>query len=272
MEKFTLLVLLSVVISAVVECLLLRDFRMISRSRSVHVVAMTNSEPTDPFNASDDVQEVLQRIMSILATKSPAVASISTSQANDLLDMSYSDVLNSQYKKILDNIRDSPLTDLQKMRFTTELNMTMIDLKEGISNADEFQKSAKQQMETGILKTTLFSEKSGPYCICTSQGSVGLSLQALTKSMGKAVIAKFIDADQLTTMQDSELKFCTRDAKTIIIAADNKAVPKKGWFDSDPEFSGVTAAGIKRLLNAAMNERNRSPDPYNVSFLVDMTQ
>ena len=74
-------------------------------------------------------------------------------------------------------------------------------------------------------------------------------------------------------MQENEINFAIRGAKSIIIATDNDKVNSNsnGWFGSgngnSDDITDLPEKNLKRLLNAVMNERNKANANYNTKVI-----
>ena len=102
----------------------------------------------------------------------------------------------------------------------------------------------------------------------SDSGPIGQKLLSILKQFGSAVQYKSIDAQQLTSITDSQLSFALRDVRTIIIAADNIIPEKKGWFGSTSTPEDIlTPNALNKLLNAMMKEREKNSDIQNIKVI-----
>ena len=219
--------------------------------------AADEDEKTVIVPITADVQDVLDRIVNLLSTKAPSSPDFVKENgiSLDTEQVELKNTLDRQYEKMLADIRGTALTEVEKSSY---FNIIMKEIKTT---------SEAPSMDTGLVKTRQFCDDAAPYCIIYGTGAIGQRLKNSVKDMGKAVEAKFAEGNALATMPENEINFIVKGAKTIILAADNKPPEQKGgWFgsDSNDEFSCISAKGLKRLLNAAMNERNKAAKPYNV--------
>lgn len=218
------------------------------------------------FSDRSDVKEVLAKLMATLAPRAPSA--MDSSAGDD--ELTFASV-EASFNKILSRVRDSSdLTSMEKSMVLTEANLLLEDVKQqgGTENIAASGLSSKQMLSVYQPRTKLYSEMSAPIVLVHGPGLVGQATLAKLESLGKAVDLKFIDGEVLATMQDSELNYAVRDAKTIIIAADSKPTAAKsggglfggggggnsGEQDWTPLLDERT---LKRLLNAVMNDRNR---------------
>ncbi len=187
-----------------------------------------------------------------------------------------SDTIDASFAKILTDIRSSDtLSNTQKKFLYAEAALTIEDAKSGDDNVISSVKADKSKTNKLVFPkvvTSLYSEQNSPYVIVHGPGPVGQSLYDFTNRLGDRANFKFIDADQLNVIQDSELAFAVRGAKSVIIACD-KASPiggRGGLFGGggDDEDFVVDERGLKRLLNAISTARKKSSDSYPVKVVV----
>ena len=198
------------------------------------------------FSDRKDVKDVLAKLMAALAPSSPSAAGTATEDEITV------QTVQATFDKILANVRSSDLTPMEKSMLMTEASMLLDDVKQqgNMENIAGSGLTSKQALGVYQPRTKIYSESSAPWVLVYGPGLIGQATLAKLKSLGKAVDLKLIDANSLTTMQDSELNYAVRDVKTIVIAADSTP-SKEGWTPL------LTDKSLKRLLNAAMNDRNR---------------
>jgi len=203
-----------------------------------------------------DVKETLSKLMDVLGPLAP-------SQYQD--EVENEEILFAKvedgFSKILSGIKSSEMTPMERKMLITEANMILTEVKTkgGIQNVGAI---SPNKINVNIPKTSLYSDQAAPILLVYSLGGLGQATLTKLKSFGKAIQLKILDGESLTVMQESEINFAMKDAKTIIIAADAKKVEtKKSWFGggSDDEWQPLlNEKGLKRLLNAAMNEANKN--------------
>jgi hypothetical protein len=218
------------------------------------------------YSDRTDVNEVLAKLMATLAPRAPS--GMDSTTGDDEITVAS---VEASFNKILSRVRDSSdLTTMEKSMVMTEANLLLDDVKQqgGTENIATSGLSSKQKLNVYQPRTKLYSESSAPLVLVHGPGLVGQATLAKLKSLGKAVDLKLIDGDSLAVMQDSELNFAVRDARTIIIAADSKPTAAKsggGLFGGGGGSSSgeqdwtplLSEKALKRLLNAVMNDRNR---------------
>ena len=221
---------------------------------------------------SKEVDFVMEELMKTLS----AAAGTKGGDGSDDDGPSMQDVDNS-FAKLLSEIKgSSTLTEGQKRMLTAETALTMSDVKEGDANVMESAEASRMKEKLGEdkVKTLVYSPEAAPYLIVHGPGPVGQGVFAFMKSLGKAVSAKYIEADSLAVIQESELDYAVRDCRSIILAADSVPSSGKGgggFFGGgavDSPFV-VNEKAIKRVLNAVIKARNKasSADKYNVKVV-----
>ena len=81
-------------------------------------------------------------------------------------------------------------------------------MKEGDANVMESAEASRMKEKLGEdkVKTLVYSQEAAPYLIVHGPGPVGQGVFTFMKSLGKAVSAKYIEADSLAVIQESELE------------------------------------------------------------------
>jgi hypothetical protein len=188
--------------------------------------------------------------------------------------------LNQGFSKILSDIQSSDkLTTTQKRFLFAEATLAIEDVKDS-NDINNFKNSLSasldktRRLECQKIKTTLYSPLYAPYVIVYGPGPVGQALYTLTQKFGNRADFKFLKADQLSIIPDSELLYILRDAKSIIIAADtdlsNNNNNGNSWFtltSSNSKNTVVNEGSIKRLLNTVNLIRRKSSDSYSVKII-----
>ena len=214
------------------------------------------------------VKDVLSKILeSIKPVASKEIGDVDSLKLNEAEDLTLADV-ESKFSKIFEGIKgSSQLTEMEKRMLYTEASLTLKDVQEKDDNANQYARGASNRLASTdtTFKTKIYSQDMSPVLLVCGPGPVGQKLHELGKSLGKSATFRFLDAEYLAVVQDKELNFAIKDARAIIIAADSK----DGGKDGKPFV--VDGKSIKRLLNAATNERNNAPKQYNVK-IVAMTQ
>lgn len=237
---------------------------------------------------SGDVESILQEVMSLVATKASASASTSltaSSSSSSALKAKLDEeaiqsinAIQSSFQNILANLQDSTkLTAKEKGILNAEINLIMEEVKGSTMNVVGFAES-KGRLDTSVPQTAVYSPQCAPYCVVYGPGPVGQELMNTLKGLGKAADVRFLDGESLAVMQEAEINYAIRRAKAVIIAADE--APKKkpngggGWFGLGGVDSTETSAcvvndkGLKRLLNAAMKEKQKASMSSSSAFNV----
>jgi hypothetical protein len=207
------------------------------------------------FSDTSDVKQVLSKIMETI--KPLAGSGIGKGDTDDLTILD----VESKFKQILSDIKaSSTLTEGEKRMLVAESSLTLQDAKERDDNAGLYTAGVGKRIPSteATYKTSIYDQSVSPVVLACGPGPVGQALLELGKSLGKSAVFHFLDADQLTVMQEKELNYAVRDARSVIIAGDSKNKDKPFVIDDK---------SVKRLLNAVMNERNKSPTPYSVKIV-----
>lgn len=273
--KFYFLVLLSQVVLAI----LYQPSRVrtpVSRhnSRLFSSINENNEEEeriVQIISEGKDVQGVLGDIMQLVSKKAGVITD--NKIETDEKIKSNTIKLENSFENIMNALNSSKRSELEKSRLTAEISLLYEDVKSSPDNIQSLNEAQNKRLSNMIPKTSIYSPSCAPYCIVHGPGPIGQGVVEKMKSLGKAVDVKYIEAEYLNVMQESEIYYAVRGAKTIIIAADDKQPEKKkpGLFggnnNEDVSMCIIDSKGLKRLLNAAMNERNKSPIPYNVKVV-----
>ena len=81
----------------------------------------------------------------------------------------------------------------------------------------------------------MYSQESAPYVVVHGPGPVGQGVLNFMKSLGKTASVRYIEADSLAIIQDSELDYAVRDCRSVIIAADATSSGGRGGASSEEE-------------------------------------
>jgi hypothetical protein len=164
--------------------------------------------------------------------------------------------LSNQLSKLLDDLKESKLSELDKKFVMGEAKSTYDDiLKYG-----PLKQEISGSLTTNIAQTRLYADSFGPVVLAHGNGPVGEKMKDIAKTLGKSANIRLLDADAIGSMRDSELNFAVREANTVIIAADSPSEESKGFFGSSspPERKYcMDAKNLKKLLNAVMNDQKR---------------
>jgi hypothetical protein len=174
----------------------------------------------------------MAKLMSVLAPRAPDANGAGTDEDASL------ESINEKFKDILSSIRSSDLTERERAFISTEANLLLEDARQqgGLRNIVNSSAGRKQALELSRAKTSIYSEATGPICLVYGGGPVGQAVYAKLKSLGKAIQLRVIDADALGVVQESEINYAVRDARSIIVAADAKTAEKKSsWFGDKTE-------------------------------------
>lgn len=208
------------------------------------------------FVDNSDVKEVLSKIFDTI--KPIASKDVDTSGTND--EMTLADV-ESRFNQILADIKGSTrLTEMEKRMLYAETSLTLSDTKEKDGNTWLYTQGSSKRLPSteSTFKTSIYSQASSPVVLVCGPGPVGRKLFELGKSLGQSASFRFLDADQLAITPEKELAYAVKEARSVVIAGDSKS-PDKPFV--------VDEKSIKRLLNAVMIERNKSPKSYNVKVV-----
>lgn len=237
--------------------------RVVSQ-RNQQVFAFEQSKEDGSWSDTAGVKDVLSQILESIK---PVASKELAESTVPLEDLTLEDV-KSKFQKIFSDIKDSSqLTEMEKRMLYTEASFTLKDAQAKDDNANLYALGAANRLPSAeaTFKTKIYSQTTSPVLLVCGPGPVGQKLLELGKSLGKSAAFRFLDAEYLAVVQDSELSFAVRDARAIIIAADCKEGGKSG------KPFVVDSKAIKRLLNSAMNERNKSTKSYDIK-IVAMTQ
>jgi hypothetical protein len=173
------------------------------------------------------------------------------------------DDLSAQYSALLAQLGGKDAATVK-----TELTMLQQNLEQGgIDSITDFKAlGASGTLSTPTPRTALYSAATAPYCVVYGDGPVGTRVIEMLKGLEPAAKFKRIDGKSLAVMQDTELTFALRDVRTILVCTDTAASQPTGWFAEEPTPI-LDQKKLKRLLNAAMAERNRGSVP-NIRVVV----
>ena len=229
--------------------------RVVSQRGREKLFAFEQNKEDGSWSDTSGVKDVLSQILESIKPVA------SKELGGSVEDLTLEDVA-SRFQKIFADIKDSSqLTEMEKRMLYTEASFTLKDAEAKDGNANLYALGASNRLSSATFKTKIYSQTTSPVLLVCGPGPVGQKLLELGKSLGKSAAFRFLDAEYLAVVQDSELSFAVRDARAIIIAADCKGGDKSG------KPFVVDSKGIKRLLNAAMNERNKSTKSYDVKIV-----
>eukprot|EP01041_Mallomonas_annulata_P000212 gene212-381_t len=211
------------------------------------------------YSDKGDVSEVLAEIMKTLSSKTASYGSEQDTSTNDL------DV-EGKFNKILSTIRGNDNLSVEsKSKVIAEITMALEEVKQ--QSQDSPRNQERNDLETSIPQSTTYSVKDAPYCIIYGPGPVGQNVLNYFKTLGKAAHYKTIDGEQLSVINESELKYICKDVRTVIIATDTAPPEKKGWFGAEDVPDVLNAKALKRLLNTLMKARDGNSDANNIKVL-----
>lgn len=227
----------------------------ISKRQQVFIKFSSNKDNEKiPDVLSSDVQETMDKIMLSLSNVAPS--SIYSSNSKDIKTLEND--INQNFNKILEQIRDSPLSEVDKAFIESETRSHVDDLLSPTYSSNSPVKLSMKSLPTTKHKTSIFSDQIAPLLLVYGPGLVGQKCKEIAEVLGKSSNIKLLRADQLSILQDNELKFNIRDIKNVIIAADDISNESKGWFGTSQERKYcVDDKSLKKLLNAIMKERNK---------------
>eukprot|EP01038_Epipyxis_sp_PR26KG_P013061 gene13061-17504_t len=248
---------------------LLSNSRILNRivDSTSNIFSDANADPTiENLNTvnellANDVNSILNKITKVLQPISDSSVQSTTEESKQPVNI---ETVKSQFNQLLDKIKsDTAITDNDKRIIFTEANMIVSDARQ---NLDISLKDSANNLLSFNPKSSIYSPNSSPVLIVTGPGIITQKVLEILAVLGKAVQVKKVDGEQLSIIQESELKFLVRDIKSVIIIADSMEsnVGKKSWFgssstDSSLDLSSTIAfKGLKRLLNVVMNENNQS--------------
>jgi len=202
--------------------------------------------------------------------KSIAPSTTSTTTTTTTDDDITFDNIQKSFDNILLSLKETTsITTNDKTSLLTEINLLYSDIK--LSKDNMIMMMTMNSISNSNSKTSLYSSSSSPYCIVTSNGIISNDINKFFNDLGKAARVTYINTNNLPIMPDNELNYAIRDAKTIIIINDNDNTNKgnSNWFNNNNDNDSITdiielpEKSLKRLLNAVMNERNKSSSNYN---------
>lgn len=208
--------------------------------------------PDGSFSDSSDVKEVLDKIFNALK---PAVGRVADGATEaDVVDSLTLQDVEDKFNKILADIKSSSsLTEMEKRLMFAETTLTLEDTKEKDSNAFLYPGGSSRRLQSteSTFKTSIYSQAVSPVVLVCGPGPVGQKLLELGKSLGKSATFRFLDAEQISVLQEAEIVYAVKDARAVVIAADSKG-------DSQGRPLVMDEKSVKRLLNIVMSERNKS--------------
>jgi len=221
------------------------------------------AEASDDNSTQPKVDDVINKVFELLSSKSGV--DLNANEEGDI------ESVNSQFDKLINDMKKSSLSDMEKSVYFTEATLAMNSLERNSKT------TTLPRLDPGIPSSKLYSESSAPYVCCYSSGKIGQRLKQAFKELGASVNVKYLDADVLLGLPENELRFIVRGAKTLILATDieGKSNSKKGWFDlggdnnNNNDFtSALNSVGLKKILNAALSEQSKSTDAYPIKVVV----
>lgn len=208
------------------------------------------------------VSEILSNLTLTLSTTRPA----GDNTVDEALNMK---IVDDKFEKLIQDIRqDGTMSSPYKAKLITEASIALDEYKADIVGSKFISGAPKESLQIEVPKTNLYSAKDAPYILIYGPGPIGQSLLKFFRDLGKSIQFKAIDGDNLSVLGDSELKFTLKDARTIIIAADNIIPEKKGWFglvEDPPEILNLKS--IRKLLNCFYKLREEVRDEKNVKIV-----
>lgn len=228
------------------------------------------SEVAPVFSNSAEVDFIVKQISDSLMPYRSALTSNYIPVDSDN-PSSATNELKSQFDKILASLKDSKLSENEKIKIVAETNMIMAMAEENVG-------SLKLPLSPIIIscdKVPVYSPECAPIVVVTGRGLVSKRIREIAEELGKAGDFKFLEAEQLTVIREIELKFTLRGAHSIVIVADSAVTERRNWLGQvtqEEEPSPLRSEGLKRLLNVAMAESNsQSSSPTAISRLTDGT-
>lgn len=211
------------------------------------------------------VKEVVSNILDALIEKAGIKVDFENEKDIDEKIASNLDDLENSYQKILSAIRSSTISTNDKINLLADANIVIDDVKQG-------GRLSKNTLDCDVIKTSMYSASVSPVVLVHGPGICGQKCLDIVKTLGKAADIRLINGEFLGTMQDSEINYALRSAKSIIIAADEKATEEKGsWFGGASVGvevkQTINEKSLKRLLNAAMKESQKEGTKMKVVFL-----
>lgn len=126
---------------------------------------------------SKDVKEVTDLMIKTLSNRmSTKLQENDTRQSVDAQRESFENLLTDQYKKLIADVKETSLTDLEKALVIAEVDLTIADVRQSTDNLMSLNDAKKKTINIPIFKTTSFSEASAPYLVCYGPGKVGQSV------------------------------------------------------------------------------------------------
>lgn len=228
--------------------------------RSTKSSSKVSAFPED-FENRDAVDEVIKE----LSAKIRAMSRVNVDTNSIDEDMSIKE-LQQSFSQAFADLKQQSLSEIERMNVAMEA-MRQADEEVGQKAA---QQDALKTLPIDYFKTSLYSAATAPVLIAYGSGPVSERVMQISKGLGQAATYQYVDAAQLNIITEAELKYAVKNVKTIIIVADGKDTIKSGWFGAQEVVEAepvITDKGLKRLLNAAMNEMNRQQSPIKVITL-----
>ena len=200
---------------------------------------------------SEMVSEVMSELMKRLQQIAPGDI-----DSNDASEIS-SDKIIDIFEKIRSDINGKEnISNFAKEKIDAELSIAMTDTSLGLSNLMAL--NSPNYLNSITPKTSLYYDTCAPYCVISGDGPVGTSLKNKFLEFGKAANVKFLDATQISILNEAELKFALKNCRTLMIAADKETSQERGWFSKDQPLSVLNEKSLKRILNTVVTDRSSS--------------
>lgn len=228
------------------------------------------------FSNKSDVEDVINTITQSLSKVAPSKYSKSSTFSDDtgLLELD----LKQMFNKILSDIREtSSLSNIDKAFVISE---TASILKDALDN--NLSTRSEGKLQTTLSKTSVYSDNAAPIVLVYGPGPIGTKMKEIADVLGKTASIKFINGEYLNAVKDSEISYNVREAKTVIIACDDKAAnlgdskSSGGWFSFGGTSSSSDASefkycidskGLKKLLNAVLNDQKKRIGDYSSKII-----
>ena len=215
------------------------------------------------FDSSAEVDNILQQIVTALV---PYKVKNENNDGNEAEEQLASiDEIKQRFQEIFSKVRQSSISDAEKNQVFAEASMIISNAEDGESNYSI--KSAinvfgKQNiLPTIVDKVPVYSSSFAPVVVVRGKGAVTRQVNSIAGDLGTAGVFRFLEADQLAVIRDSDLKYALKGAKSVVIIADSEYTDTKNWFGQVQRDEGpcpLTINGLKKLLNAVMAEEVNS--------------
>ena len=218
-------------------------------------------ETPSKFDSSAEVDNILQQIATALV---PYKVNNDIDDTTDAQEKLVSiDEIKQRFEEIFSKVRRSSISDAEKNQVFAEASMI-------ISNAEDEESSIKNAinvfgkkniLSTKLDKVPVYSSSFAPIVVVRGKGAVTRQVNSISGDLGTAGVFRFLEADQLAVIRDSDLKYALKGAKSVVIIADSEYTETKNWFGQIQRDEGpcpLTINGLKKLLNAVMAEEVNS--------------